>query len=84
LAAIASGSGYQSNTFIDNLANGAAGTLAARLANDQNYVCRMFGNVFSPCARVLPTANAPGPYPINFFMLNPFVAGLTVAIRMVV
>jgi hypothetical protein len=35
----------------------------------------MFGNSFSPCARVLPTANAPGAYPINFFLLNPFVAG---------
>jgi hypothetical protein len=76
LTPIAVGSGYQSATFLDNLANGAAGTLASRLANDQNYVCRMFGNTFSPCARVLPTANAPGPYPINFFMLNPFVAGL--------
>lgn len=76
LAAIAAGSGFQSPTFIDNLTNGAAGTLAARLANDQNYVCRMFGNNFSPCARVLPQANVPGPFPINFFMLNPFVAGL--------
>ena len=77
LAAIVAGSGYQSTTFITNLTNGDAGTLAARLANDQNYVCRMFGNTFSPCARVLSAANAPGPYPINFFMLNPFVAGLS-------
>jgi len=75
LAAIAAGSGYQSTTFIDNLNNGAAGTLANTLATNQNYVCRMFGNTFSPCGRVLPTANAPGPYPINFFLLNPFVAG---------
>jgi hypothetical protein len=75
LAAIAAGSGYASTTFIDNLLTGAAGTLANTLATQQNYVCRMFGNTFSPCARVLPTANAPGPYPINFFLLNPFVAG---------
>jgi len=73
LAAIAAGSGYQSTAFIDNLTNGAAGTLAGTMATNQNYACRMFGSTFSPCARVLPTANAPGPYPINFFLLNPFV-----------
>lgn len=75
LAAIAVGSGYQSTAFITNLQNGEAGALANSLATSQNYVCRMFGNSFSPCARVLPTANAAGAYPINFFILNPFVAG---------
>ncbi|HZF38021.1 MAG TPA: hypothetical protein VE715_04310, partial [Blastocatellia bacterium] len=75
LAAIAAASGYQSTGFIANLQNGEAGALANTLATNQNYVCRMFGNTFSPCARVQPTANAPGPYPINFFLLNPFVAG---------
>ena len=75
LAAIVPASGYTSTGFITNLQNGEAGTLANTLATNQNYVCRMFGNTFSPCARVLPTANAPGPYPINFFLLNPFVAG---------
>ena len=73
LGAIAAGSGYQSTGFIDNLTNGAAGSLAGTLATNQNYVCRMFGSSFSPCARVLPTANVAGPYPINFFLLNPFV-----------
>src|SRR5262249_34240353 len=72
---VASSSGYQSTTFINNLLNGEAGTLANTLATNQNYVCRMFGTNFSPCARVQPLANVPGPYPINFFMLNPFVAG---------
>lgn len=75
LAAIAAGNGYQSAAFITNLQNGEAGALANTLATNQNYVCRMFGSSFSPCARVLPTANAPGAYPINFFLLNPFVAG---------
>ncbi len=75
LAAIAAGSGFQSTAFITNLQNGEAGALANTLATNQNYVCRMFGSSFSPCARVLPTANAPGVYPINFFLLNPFVAG---------
>lgn len=75
LGAIAAASGYQSTGFIDNLQNGAAGSLSNTLATNQNYVCRMFGSSFSPCARVMPTANVPGPYPINFFLLNPFVAG---------
>jgi len=75
LAAIAAASGYTSTGFITNLQNGEAGSLATTLATNQNYVCRMFGSNFSPCARVLPTANVPGPYPINFFLLNPYVAG---------
>ncbi len=75
LAAIAAGNGFQSAAFITNLQNGEAGALANTLATNQNYVCRMFGTSFSPCARVLPAANAPGAYPINFFLLNPFVAG---------
>ncbi len=75
LAAIAAASGYTNAAFITNLQNGEAGALANTLATNQNYVCRMFGNSFSPCVRVQPTANAPGVFPINFFMLNPFVAG---------
>jgi hypothetical protein len=75
LAAIAAGNGYASTAFITNLQNGEAGALANTLATNQNYVCRMFGSSFSPCARVQPAANAPGAYPINFFLLNPYVAG---------
>jgi hypothetical protein len=75
LAAIAAGSGYQSTAFITNLQNGEAGAVAHTLASNQNYVCRMFGNTFSPCARVLQDANALGPYPINFFLLNPYAIG---------
>jgi Carboxypeptidase regulatory-like domain len=77
LGAIAVGSGYQSTAFITNLQNGEAGGLATALATNQNHVCRMFGTNFSPCARVLPAANAPGLYPINFFLLNPYAIGLT-------
>jgi hypothetical protein len=75
LGAIAAGSGYANTAFITNLQNGEAGALANVLATNQNYVCRMFGNSFSPCLRVQSAANAPGAYPINFFLLNPFVAG---------
>jgi Carboxypeptidase regulatory-like domain len=75
LAAIASGNGYQSTAFITNLQNGAAGDLANTLATNSTYVCRMFGSTFSPCARAQPSANAPGLYPINFFLLNPYAIG---------
>jgi hypothetical protein len=75
VGAIAAGSGYGSTGFITNLQTGAAGALATTLAFSRNYVCRMFGNAFSPCVRINPLYNAPGPYPINFFVLNPFVSG---------
>ncbi|HKA01109.1 MAG TPA: TonB-dependent receptor, partial [Candidatus Solibacter sp.] len=76
--AIAAASGYQSAGFIANLQNGEAGVLANTLATNQNYVCRMFGSNFAPCGRVPVSATqqytAPGVYPINFFMLNPYVS----------
>ncbi len=75
LGAIAAGNGFASTGFKNNLTNGEAGALATTIATDQNYVCRMFGTNFSPCARVQPLANAPGVYPINLFLLNPFVSG---------
>lgn len=75
LARIADGDGYQSANFITQLQNGEAGGLATMLATNPNYVCRMFGSNFSPCARVLSAANAPGAYPINFFLLNPYAIG---------
>ena len=77
--AIAAASGYSNPTFVTALQQGAAGALANTLAANQNYVCRMFGNSFSPCtqARIQPSAtqsyNAPGSgYPINFFVANPY------------
>ena len=73
--AIAASSGYTSTTFITNLQNGEAGALANTLAANQNYVCRMFGNTFSPCLRIDARYNAAGPYPINFFLLNPYGVG---------
>jgi hypothetical protein len=75
LGPIGAGDGYQNANFITQLQNGEAGTVANTLATNQNYVCRMFGSNFSPCARVQPLANAPGTLPINFFLLNPFSAG---------
>jgi hypothetical protein len=36
----------------------------------------MFGNGFDPCVRINASYNAPGAYPINFFLLNPYVNGI--------
>ena len=75
MPAISSGSGFSSTSFINSLDTGAAGTLATTLATDRNYVCRMFGNTFSPCTRIDVRYDAPGVYPVNLFLLNPYVAG---------
>lgn len=75
VGAIAAGSGYASTGFITNLQNGEAGALANTLATNQNYACRMFGNTFGPCTRINANYNAPGNFPVNFFLLNPYVSG---------
>jgi hypothetical protein len=69
-AALPAASGFTNGDFVTWLQNGEAGRLANGLASNSNYVCRMFGNTFSPCANL--GYNAPGVYPINFFYLNPF------------
>lgn len=75
VSAIEAGAGYANGYFTSLLENGAAGQLASILANDRAYTCRMFGSSFSPCTKIdSGYANAPGAYPINFFVLNPFVA----------
>jgi hypothetical protein len=65
---------YTSATFITQLQQGQAGLLANTLATNSAFVCRMFGSTFIPCAAKF-GFNAPGPYPINFFLTNPFSAG---------
>jgi len=69
-------SGYANGTFITNLQQGEAGALANALAGangNSSYLCRMVGSALGPCAALGYTA--PGPYPINFFQVNPFAAG---------
>ena len=69
-AALPSGSGFTNGAFITNLEQGVVGTLANSIGGNANYVCRLYGNTFAPCARL--GYNAPGPYPINMFYANPF------------
>lgn len=73
MPALASGSGFGSGTFLTLLTQGQAGAFANTLAGSATYVCRMFGNTFSPCTKL--GYNAPGVYPINFFVANPYAAG---------
>jgi hypothetical protein len=68
--ALSAGSGFTNGGFITNLSNGEAGRMAQSMAGNANYVCRLFGNTFAPCARL--GYNAPGTQPINLFYLNPF------------
>ncbi|HKE22724.1 MAG TPA: carboxypeptidase-like regulatory domain-containing protein [Bryobacteraceae bacterium] len=74
--ALATGSGYASSTFITDLQQGLAGTLAGSLASTSSptYYCRLVGSKFGPCAAQGYTANTP--YPINFFTPNPYAGSL--------
>jgi hypothetical protein len=75
-AVLPAASGYANGTFITNLQQGEAGALANALAGangNSSYLCRMVGSALGPCAALGYTA--PGPYPINFFQVNPFAAG---------
>jgi hypothetical protein len=72
-AAVPTAQGYTNGTFVTDLQQGEAGRLAGRLASSQTYLCRMVGNTFSPCASR--DYNAAGPYPMNFFVVNPYASG---------
>lgn len=69
-AALPANQGFTNGGFITNLRQGEAGRLAGSLSGSQTYICRMVGNNFSPCATR--GYSAPGAYPMNFFVLNPY------------
>jgi hypothetical protein len=71
IGAVAAASGFGSSTFITNLQQGVAGTLADTLATNSTYYCRLVGSSFGPCAAL--GYNSPGGYPVNFFRPNPFL-----------
>jgi hypothetical protein len=74
--ALSASSGFANSTFITNLQQGVAGTMAATLASTSSntYFCRLVGNNFAPCAAAGFTS--PTPYPINFFTPNPYATNL--------
>ena len=71
--ALAANSGFTSGTFITQLQQGQAGTLANTLAGTNIYLCRLVGNGLPACDAL--GYNATGAQPINFFQANPFAAG---------
>jgi len=72
---LSSGQGFGNATFIQNLNQGTAGTLANTLATSAPNLCRMVGNKLSRC--VTAGFNVPGLYPINFFQPNPYLSTMT-------
>jgi len=67
--------GFNNSTFVSYLNTGQAGAMATSIAQNPTYFCRMVGNSFGPCASR--GFNAAGIYPINFFVLNPYIFGGT-------
>ncbi len=65
---------FTNGTFVTYLQQGQAGAFANSLATNINYICRMVGSTFSPCATN--GYNVAGSYPINFFRVNPYVNNL--------
>jgi hypothetical protein len=70
-AGLSSDIGYANGSFISMLQTGQAGGLASSLAGSYYYLCNLLGTSFSPCAY----SGSTGTYPINFFQLNPYMAG---------
>ena len=77
-AAVSTSSGFGNSTFITDLQQGLAGTLANSLASTSStspgYYCRLIGSNFSPCAGAGFTSSSS--YPINFWRPNPYASGL--------
>lgn len=67
--------GFNNPTFINYLNTGQAGALATSIAQTATYFCNMVGSSFSPCASR--GYKTPGAYPINFFVLDPYIFGGT-------
>ncbi len=77
-AALPASSGYTNSTFITDLQQGLAGTMAGSLASTTStspgYYCRMVGANFAPCAAAGFTTKTA--YPLNFWTPNPFASRL--------
>lgn len=68
------GSSYTNSQFIPLLQQGQAGALANQLASTATFLCNMVGGTtFSPC-----TGYGAGKFPMNFFQVNPYAAGVPI------
>lgn len=73
--ALTAAQGFGNATFIQNLNQGVAGTLATTIATTPTNFCRLVGNKVASC--VLAGFNTAGQYPINLFQANPYLSSLT-------
>jgi len=77
-SALSASSGYTNSTFITDLQQGLAGTMAGSLASTTStspgYYCRLVGSNFAPCATAGFTSASS--YPLNFWTPNPFASNL--------
>ena len=74
----AASSNFTNGTYITNLTNGAAGTLATTLAGNTTFYCNLVGTAaFPACASKVGTVAGAG-YPVNFWQVNPYSAGRSV------
>jgi hypothetical protein len=66
---------FTNSSYIAYLQQGQAGALANQLATASGgtFLCNMVGTNLAPCSG--DGLTKPGPYPSNFFQLNPFAAG---------
>jgi hypothetical protein len=74
LAALPSGSGFASGTFITQLDQGQAGAMANSLASSATFLCRLVGSALGACSVRFPGIPA-GAFPSNLFQVNPDFAG---------
>lgn len=69
--------GFGNSTYVTNLLNGAAGSMAQTLATNKTLYCNQVGtNNFAPCVAQGINASATGPFPINNFQINPYATSL--------
>jgi hypothetical protein len=70
--ALSLAAGFGNATFITWLDQGQAGAMANSLASTATFLCRMVGSALPRCAAL--GFDAAGPFPINFFQVNPYAA----------
>jgi Carboxypeptidase regulatory-like domain len=69
-------SNFTNSTYITNLQNGAAGTMAQTLLNTRQFYCNLVGTAnFGPCNTSTLTTSPGAGYPINFWQINPYANG---------
>ncbi|HYL76270.1 MAG TPA: carboxypeptidase-like regulatory domain-containing protein [Bryobacteraceae bacterium] len=74
----ATSSNFSNSTFVNNLLNGGAGSMAQTLATNKTFYCNLVGtNNWAPCVAQGITASAAGAgFPVNFWQTNPYASGV--------